>query len=165
MPAGRPSSYSQETAKFICDAISRGESLLSICESEALPSRPTVLSWLVHHADFFTNYARARLAQAEVMDELILQTAERCAAGLMDPQAAKVAISAYQWRASRLSPRVYGDATMLKHADADGNVLKIELSRVEPRPARVIDVTPTPAAPASSSTLELPAPEPEDTPG
>jgi hypothetical protein len=158
MPVGRPSSYTDETANLICYQISRGESLGRICAAKELPTKETVLSWLVHRPDFYANYARARLAQAEVMDERILEVAARCEAGEIDPHAAKVVISAYQWRAARLSPRVYGDATMLKHADADGNVLKIELSRVEPRPAKVIDVTPEPAA-------LPPAPEPEDTPG
>jgi hypothetical protein len=71
---------------------------------------------------------------------------------------ARLRVDTRKWLLSKMLPRVYGDATMLKHADADGNVLKIELSRVEPRPQKVIDVTPAPAA-------LPPAPEPEDTPG
>jgi hypothetical protein len=146
MQAGRPSSYSEETANFICEGISRGESLRSICDSEAIPTKATVLSWLVQRPDFYTKYARARLAQAEVMDERILETAERCIAGEIEPHAAKVAIGAYQWRASKLAPKVYGDATLLKHADADGNALHVEVTRVSPRKQQTIDVTPQPAA-------------------
>ncbi len=146
MTVGRPTSYTDEIAELVCYQISRGESLRHICADEGLPTRETVLNWLVSRADFFSKYARARLAQAEVMDERILQTAEDCLAGKIDPHAAKVAIGAYQWRASKLSPKVYGDAMQLRHADADGNPLKVEVTRVSPRKPRVIDVTPTPAA-------------------
>lgn len=68
------------------------------------------------------------------MDELVLDTARDVVAGKVDPHAGKVAISAYQWRASKLKPKVYGDATMLKHADADGNSLKVEVTRISDAP-------------------------------
>ena len=41
------------------------------------------------------------------MDDLILDTANDCTAETA--QADKVKISAYQWRASKLKPKVYGD--------------------------------------------------------
>ncbi len=140
MPAGRPSSYSEETADLVCDQIARGISLRQICEDEGLPTKETIFSWLVKHDDFYAKYARARLAQAEVMDDRIMDTADRCLAGELDAHAAKVAIGAYQWRAAKLAPKVYGDATMLKHADANGEPFKIEVTRVMPKATRILEI-------------------------
>lgn len=131
---GRPSSYSEQTADFICEALARGDSLRKICESEGVPTLATILHWLVQRPEFYSKYARARLSQAEVMDMKIMETAERCLAGELDAYAAKVAIGAFQWRAAKLAPKVYGDATMLKHADADGNSLKVEVTRISDAP-------------------------------
>jgi hypothetical protein len=75
-----------------------------------------------------------------------------------DYNCARLRVDTRKWIASKVLPKVYGDSQLLKHADADGNVLKIELSRVEPRPQKIIDVTPAPQA-------SLPAPDPKDTPG
>jgi hypothetical protein len=87
------------------------------------------------------------------MDERIMETAERCVSGELDPHAAKVAIGAYQWRAAKLAPKVYGDAMQLRHADADGNKMTVEVTRVAPRAQRVIDVTPA----AAGARRRLPA--------
>lgn len=43
------------------------------------------------------------------MDDKILDAARRVDVGELDPNAAKVIISAYQWRASKLQPKRYGD--------------------------------------------------------
>ena len=50
---------------------------------------------------------RAREWQADYMDDLILETANDCTAETA--QADRVKIGAYQWRAARLKPKVYGD--------------------------------------------------------
>jgi hypothetical protein len=131
--AGRPSSYTEELADLVCNQIARGESLRSICAADDFPTKETVLHWLVNSPDFYAKYARARQAQAEVMDEKILETAERCLAGDLDAHAAKVAIGAYQWRASKLQPKVYGDAMQLKHADHEGNAMHVKVTRVKCR--------------------------------
>jgi hypothetical protein len=57
------------------------------------------------------------------MDQKILDAAERAGE---DPQAARVKIDAYRWRAARLNPRLYGDAQTIKHADADGEKIEID---------------------------------------
>ena len=68
--------------------------------------------------------------QADVMDERILEVAEQALDGSVEANAARVAIGAFQWRAARLKPKVYGDSTLLKHADPEGNKLEITVSRV-----------------------------------
>jgi hypothetical protein len=56
---------------------------------------------------FATKCARAREDQADYMDDLILEVANACTPETA--QADRVRISAYQWRASKLKPKKYGD--------------------------------------------------------
>ena len=117
---GRPTIYTQELAEKILDRLAAGESMVQICASEEMPGLRTVMRWAKDNEQFGTGYVHAREAQAEVMDDKILQAAREAKA---DPQAARVQIEAYKWRAAKLAPKRYGDATTLKHADADGNNL------------------------------------------
>lgn len=118
--AGRPTIYTEELAESILDRLANGESMVQICKTEGMPGLRTVMRWAKEHDVFGTRYAQAREAQAEVMDDMILTAAKEAKS---DPQAARVQIEAYKWRAAKLAPKRYGDATTLKHADADGNSL------------------------------------------
>jgi hypothetical protein len=55
-----------------------------------------------------------------------LEVAQRTESGLLDPQAARVAISAYQWRASKLKPKKYGDKL---DVTTDGQPLTVQVVR------------------------------------
>lgn len=121
--AGRPSIFTDEIADQILERLAAGESLVAICADEGLPSVRTVLRWADEREEFGTEYARAREAQGEYMDDLILNAASRA---IVDPQASKVQIEAYKWRAAKLAPKRYGDSTTVKHADADGEKLPLD---------------------------------------
>lgn len=121
----RPSEYTPEMADIICECLIEGISLRRICESEGFPSRSTVLRWLDEREEFATKYARARTMQADLMDDMILDAAE---ATTNDNAAAqRVKIAAYQWRAAKLKPKVYGE--LLKLGDPDAEKLTIEIVR------------------------------------
>ena len=62
---GRPSNYSADIAATICDRLADGESLRSICASEGMPDKATVLRWIGRHAEFRDEYALAHEEQAE----------------------------------------------------------------------------------------------------
>ena len=125
---GRPSIFTEAIADRILDRLASGESLVSICKSEDMPGLRTVMRWVGENQDFGTEYMRAREAQAEHMDDLILSTAAKAKE---DPQAARVMVDAYKWRAAKLAPKKYGDAMLHKHADADGEKVPIDdVSRV-----------------------------------
>ncbi len=57
---GRPSKYTLDLAESICERLSSGESLTSICAAEEMPKRTTVVGWQGQHNGFSTLYARAR---------------------------------------------------------------------------------------------------------
>lgn len=104
--AGRPSLYTAEIADDILERLAAGESLVKICSGDEMPGLRTVMRWAAENHDFGTEYARAREAQAEVMDDKILTAAGKAKD---DPQAARVEIEAYKWRAAKLAPKRYGD--------------------------------------------------------
>ena len=102
----RPSIYSSEIAEAICERLAAGESLVSICKRKDMPGLRTVVRWAAENEGFGAEYARAREAQAEVMDHKILAAADTAT---KDPAGARVKIGAYQWRASKLAPKRYSE--------------------------------------------------------
>ena len=73
MARGRVTTYTDEIAKEICSRIANGESLRSICQDDHMPSKSTVMLWLVdgEHKYLSDQYAEARRIQAEALaDEL-----------------------------------------------------------------------------------------------
>ncbi len=137
------SEFSQQVADAICSRLELGESLRNICTDKDLPAPSTVIKWTSQFPEFREQYARARLVQAELMADEILSIADNLRE---DPQSRRTRVDTRKWILSKVLPKVYGDAMQLRHADADGNALKVEVTRVSPRKPRVIDVTPTPAA-------------------
>ncbi len=72
LPRGRPSKYTPALADEICDRLSNGETLTSICKDAHMPERRTVLRWKVDVDGFASRYTRAREEQRELWaDELI----------------------------------------------------------------------------------------------
>ena len=113
---GRPSTYTPELGDLICERLAAGETLVSICDSDpAMPGRTTVYAWMDTHKDFGTRCARAREAQAEFMDHRILGVAGRVESGELAPDAARVVLSALQWRAAKLAPKTYGERIEHQH--------------------------------------------------
>lgn len=69
---GRPSIYTPELAKQICEYLASGLSLRKTCEQPGMPERHTVMRWaLNNHEGFYTQYEAARTVAYELMvDEL-----------------------------------------------------------------------------------------------
>ncbi len=126
---GRPTGYTKKIADLICERLSEGESLRSICISEDMPNKATVFRWLNLHADFNDQYARAREEQAESLADEIISIADEASSPLLvegiplqdkngnlimvTDQAsvahAKLRTEARKWVASKLKPKKYGD--------------------------------------------------------
>jgi len=104
-----------DEAAEICLRISEGESLVAVCRDSALPSIRTVMRWLAENEAFRQDYARAREAKADADADNIGDIAARVLTGEYDPQAARVAIDALKWAASKMQPKKYGDKLDLNH--------------------------------------------------
>jgi hypothetical protein len=127
----RPSSATPEIMEAICEAIAEGKSLRTICLADDMPHRSTVLRWLDGDESFAAKYARAREAQGDVMDEMILD--EAIGATAETAALARVRIDAFKWRASKLVPKRYGDKLGLVGGDGAGPVAhSIAVSFVAP---------------------------------
>jgi|SRR5579863_426224 len=141
---GRPSSFTQEIADEICERLARGESLTTICMDEELPGFRTVFTWLAEKAEFQQQYARAREIQAEAEFEKMLEIADTPQLGQKTKTTDKgleittgdmtehrrLQVDTRKWILARMFPKKYGDATTLKHADPDGNALKVQVEEI-----------------------------------
>ena len=104
----------------ICDLLIEGLSMRRICLQEGMPSRATLLRWMASSPDFEAKCARARLMQADTMDDMVLDLIDEVDED--NAHAMKVKLSAIQWRASKLNPKKYGEKTQLTNGDGNGPV-------------------------------------------
>jgi hypothetical protein len=102
---GRPSRFTQAIADEICERLSRGESLRTICEDDHMPGRATVHRWLGESKAFQDQYARAREIQADYYADRIVDDAMVAT----DAQIGRLRMDALKWAASKLAPKKYGD--------------------------------------------------------
>jgi len=126
---GRPSLYSDEIAKKICELTSTShKSLKTICEELKVPVR-TVLDWLSSKEDFSQKYARAKDEQADFLVEEMLEIADDGKNDtLIDPETgaqyenkewtnrSKIRVDARKWIAAKLKPRKYSERIDLNHS-------------------------------------------------
>jgi hemerythrin superfamily protein len=119
------STYDQKIADKICDRLSNGESLRSICSTKGMPAKASVFRWLTANADFRDQYARAREAQADALFDEIVDIANTPVMGKKEKYDAdgkliesstgdmiehrRLQIEARKWVAAKLRPKVYGD--------------------------------------------------------
>jgi len=148
MPGGRPSSYTPETAEFICARIASGESMVSICADADMPAQVTVYSWLSKFPEFAKRYACAREEQAEkYASEIIAIADENPTCTVPDPdggvsvrvdaaaiQRNKLRVDARKWIACKLLPKVYGDKQQIS-GDPEAPIGITIVSSI-PRPER-----------------------------
>lgn len=104
---GRPSSYTPALATEICERLAAGESLLSICRSEHMPSDASVRRWVIEDIQSFSSeYARARdLGLEHCAEEIIAIADDRSD----DPKSRQVRLDARKWYLSKIAPKRYGD--------------------------------------------------------
>lgn len=109
---GRPSTFSQQIADLICERISLGETLRSICSDPALPDRVTIYRWFDKYPEFCNQYAKARLLQADTyFDQIVEEAFSSHDAGI-----GRLRVDALKWTASKLAPKKYGDRIEHEHS-------------------------------------------------
>ncbi len=106
MPAGRPSKYTQELADELCERLSEGKSLRTVCEADDMPSKATVFSWLRTKPEFLDQYDRSKAEAADSLVDEILEISDDTS---LETQRARLQVDARKWVASKLKPKKYGD--------------------------------------------------------
>lgn len=112
MPAGRPTSYTQELGDQICEAISRKTALAKWCDAdESRPAPRTVYRWLREHEEFCQNYARAKEDQADFLAEETLEISDDDG---IDPADKRIRVDTRKWLASKFKPKKYGERQQIE---------------------------------------------------
>lgn len=112
---GRPTTYTDEIAAFICAELSNGKPLTHICKPDDMPGLSTVYQWLIKNSTFADTYTRARQDQADTLADEIVEIADTTD----DPRKAHLQIEARKWTAAKLKPKKYGD---IKQVDVTGGI-------------------------------------------
>ena len=137
---GRPSEYTVEVCHTICERLSGGESLRSICKDDKMPSQSVIYQWLYRHPEFQEQYTRAREEQADTLADEIIAIADETPDiievlnkdGIVIDHKLDSAFLAWQknridarkWTAMKLKPKKYGDK--ITHAGDDVSPVVIE---------------------------------------
>ncbi|ODP39366.1 hypothetical protein [Sphingomonas turrisvirgatae] len=127
------------------ERIVAGQSLRTICVDEHMPGKSTVMDRLASDEGFRAEYEAARALQAETLAHEILEIADTPVTGVKVTTKAdgtiekvegdmiehrRLQVDARKWLAGKLAPKKYGDASLLKMADADGKPIR-EMSEEE----------------------------------
>lgn len=121
---GRPTDYTHELAKEICDTIaSSSTGIKRLCkENSSWPSHNTIYRWLTIYPEFSDQYAQAKRNQIEILVEEILEIADDSSQDqLMTPQGhvvcnteliarSRLRIDTRKWLAAKLVPKIYGSS-------------------------------------------------------
>ncbi len=145
---GRPTTYTEAIANLICERLIDGDSLLTICGEDGMPSYSAVMAWLRRHEDFAHNYARAKEIHADRKFEEIQQIADDGRNDWMaihgdddagwrlngeHVQRSKLRVDTLKWRLGRMAPKKYGDHATLAVTGADGGpIASVNLSVTDP---------------------------------
>lgn len=114
----RPSDYTQEKADLICERISNGNSLRTVCLDEDMPDKATVFRWLREHKEFHDQYASATDERTESQHEDLLELGDEAVrlAQAADFRISNAVVSAVKlkadnmkWSMSKMKPKKYGD--------------------------------------------------------
>lgn len=122
---GRPSSFTQKVADYICAEIATSsKSLRTICLSGKMPSVVTVMTWLRTKPDFLKQYTRAKEEQADFLAEEMLEIADDGTNDYMTitkgdreynvenkevTNRSRLRVDSRKWIASKLKPKKYGE--------------------------------------------------------
>lgn len=117
--------YPDSVRLEICERIAKGESMVSICASEGMPSQALVYRWLTVDSEFVERYTRAREQQAEhYLDEIIAISDDVSLDEIIDGegntrtnneaiQRSKLKVDTRKWAMSKLAPKKYGDSNKI----------------------------------------------------
>lgn len=127
---GRPCKYTEELGNFICEIISTSSiGLPKICESyDFLPHHDTVRKWRLEIPNFSAQYARAKLAQADILAEECLEISDNSTS--VNYHTDRLRIDTRKWLASKLLPKQYGDKLLLEEKTEENDRLKEELIKL-----------------------------------
>lgn len=126
MQVGRPTIFTKELGKEICERIALGESVIHITKDERMPASSQVYKWLFDDdkKDYQEEYTRARAIQAEKMFEEIIDISDDGSNDFMVIQKGKesyevenkevtnrsrLRVDTRKWYLSKVLPKKFGE--------------------------------------------------------
>ncbi len=91
-----------------------------------MPDRKTVRLWRLANAEFFSQYAQARIDQAEVYFDDVIDLSDDTAGDPAEVQSAKLRVDSRKWVLARMDRNLYGDKQAIDLGGQPGNPLKTE---------------------------------------
>jgi hypothetical protein len=136
---GRPSTFTADILKDICDRLSEGEPLACICRDDGMPAARTVNSWMagenesVPAEEVTAAIARARVIGHDAIAARARQTARGKDAteggdSTGDVQRDKLIIETDLKLLAKWDPKRYGDLIKLSGADGEGPVSVVSIT-------------------------------------
>lgn len=136
IPVGRPTDYSPEVAAAFLAELAMGASVRTVCLDESMPCRATIYVWLQKHPEFVDQYTRAKSDGAIAIFEDTLDISDDGTNDYMtikdqktgkdivvfnkeNVQRSKLRVETRKWYLSKLMPKVYGEAVLLKNQQLD----------------------------------------------
>ncbi|OAV06004.1 hypothetical protein [Moraxella catarrhalis] len=114
---GRPSIFTDELANEICERVSLGRSLRSVCLDKDMPTKTTVMRWLDENEDFCDQYRRACEDRETTHFEEMLTIADEVLPETAEVARAKLRIDTRKWVLARMNPKKYSDKVQEDNAD------------------------------------------------
>lgn len=142
---GRPSIYTKEIVKEICERIASGESTRSICKDDHMPFLSTIYRWLLNpeHKSFCEQYEIACNIRADHMFEELLEIADDGTNDFVEkeyqnghmsieiqPEAigrSRLRVDTRKWYLSKVMPKKYGEKLDLTTDGEKINKISIEI--------------------------------------
>lgn len=152
---GRPTKFNKELGAEICERLSTGESLRSICRDEHIPNVSNVIKWLFNPSfdsnpdmvEFRAQYAQARINQMHFIAEELLEIADDGTNDYMMRQSkdgeeyevlngehiqrSRLRVDTRKWLLSKVVPKVYGDKVTQEITGKDGGAIETTSSDIE----------------------------------
>lgn len=143
-PGGRPTKYTPELGKRICELIGRtpyGIKKISN-EYDFFPSLDTIYEWRARYPEFSEQYTSAKLKQADAMAEYCVDIADDSSQDIMLNKygeevcnteyiaRSRLRIDTRKWLASKLLPKQYGDKYILEQKNEENESLKEEIRKL-----------------------------------
>lgn len=136
---GRPSAYTPEIAKLICEQLADGATLRQICRAEGMPAESTVRAWAIEDREGFSaQYAKAREIGYHSMADEIIDIADDGRNDWIEREGeegqgwavngehlnrSRLRVDTRKWLVSKALPKIYGDKVSAEISGPNGTEL------------------------------------------
>lgn len=113
--------YTPALADEICERISQGETLRSICRDEGVPAFQRIYEWMARDSEFAERFAKARDVGFDAIAQECMEIAD---SKDEDAQSRKVRIWARLELLKKWDPKRYGELIKQQHSGPNGGPLE-----------------------------------------